>query len=141
VASVLAACAFWLLRTTRLTRFSPTTLLGCLVSRDPRLPLTETAGVVLFMLLGCTLLPLAYSFAMRATGGAGWQSGSLVGLVHGVLAAGTLEWVGAASACVRDGHLPRPGRLGLAWGRATPAAVVAGHVVYGAVLGAVAGAA
>lgn len=140
-ASVLAACAFWVLRSARVTRFSPTLLLGCMVHRDPRLPLTETTGVVLFMLLGSTLVPLLYSVAMRAAGGAGWGSGAVVGLVHGALTAAALPWVAGASACVRSGHLPRPGRLALGWGRGTPAAVVAGHVVYGAILGAVVGAA
>jgi hypothetical protein len=140
-ASVLAACTFWLLRTTGLTRFSPTTLLGCMVHRDPRLPLTETTGVVLFMLVGTTLVPMLYAVAMRAAGGLGWGTGVVVGLVHGALTAGLLPWVAGSSACVRDGHLPRPGRLALGWGRGTPAAVVAGHVVYGAIVGAVAGAA
>ena len=140
-ASVLAACAFWLLRTARLTLFSPTTLLGCMVHGDPRLPLTETTGVVLFMIVGSTLVPMLYAVAMRAAGGFGWGTGSLVGLVHGLLTTGLLPWVAGSSACVRQGHLPRPGTLAMGWGRGTPAAVVAGHVVYGAILGAVAGAA
>ncbi|MDB4948770.1 MAG: hypothetical protein JWM27_1419 [Gemmatimonadetes bacterium] len=140
-ASVLSACAFWLFRALKVTEFSPTTQLGCLVSGDPRLPLTETVGVVLFMLLGCTLLPLLYAAAMRGLGGVGWGTGAAVGAVHGVLAAAGLPWAARYSACVRNGHLPLPGMLGVRWGAATPAVVVAGHVLYGAVLGAVMGAA
>jgi hypothetical protein len=140
-ASVLAACAFWLFRTLGLTEFSPTTQLGCMIYDDPRLPLTETVGVVLFMLLGCTLVPAAYALAMRSVGGAGWGTGALVGGLHGALVAVGLPWLARANRCVRNGGMRAPGRLGLGWGPATPAGIVVGHVVYGAVLGAVVAAA
>jgi hypothetical protein len=136
-ASVLAACAFWLFRALGLTEYSPTLLLGCLLYDDPRLPLTETVGVVLFMLLGCTLLPLVYALVLRAMGGAGWATGALAGGLHGALTAAGLPWTARASRCVKKGRMRAPGRLGLGWGRATPAGIVVGHVVYGAVLGAV----
>ena len=140
-ASVLAACVFWLFRSFEWTRFSPTTLLGCIFNDNPSIPLTETVGLLLFMALGSTLVPAAYSGVMDTFGGAGWGSGIAVGALHGALVVAVLPWVGKASRCVRAGRLPAPGMMGLAWGRATPVGVVAGHVVYAGSLGAILGAA
>lgn len=135
VASILAACAFWLFRSFGWTRFSPGTQLGCLFYREPGVPLTETVGFLLFLLLGVTLVPAAYAVAMRPAGGAGWGSGLLVGLLHGLATVAVLPLLARFDACVREGRLPEPGRFGLGWGRATPAAVLTGHLVYGGILG------
>ena len=137
VASILAACAFWVFRTFGWTRFSPTSQLGCLFYDDPRLPMAETVGFVLFMALGTTVLAALYAWLLGALGGPGWGAGMLLGALHGALTAGALPWLARASRCVRQGRLPPPGRFGLAWGRATPAAVVVGHAAYGAILGGV----
>lgn len=137
VATVLSACVFWLFRTFEWTRFSPTTQLGCLFFREPNVPLTETAGFLLFLALGVSVVPLAYAWVLQAAGGAGWGSGTLAGLLHGAAAAAALPLLGRVSRCVKVGRLPPPGRLGLQWGRATPWAVLLGHGVYGAVVGAV----
>ena len=137
VASVLAACVFWLFRTFNLTLFSPTTQLGCLVHDEPRVPVTETVGLALYMALGMTVVPAVYGVLIRALGGAGWDAGVVVGAVHGALTVAALPMLGKASRCVRKGRLPQPGRLGLGWGSSTPAAVTLGHMVYGGVLGAV----
>lgn len=137
VASVLAACVFWAFRALGWTRFSATGQLGCLIYDDPRLPMTETVGFGLFLLLNATVVAALYAWVLRAVGGPGWVSGLGVGTVHGLLVAGALPWLARASKCVRMGRLPPPGRLGLAWGRATPVAVWLGHAAYGGVLGAV----
>jgi asparagine N-glycosylation enzyme membrane subunit Stt3 len=52
VASVLAACVFWLFRNLNLTQYSPTSVLGCIFHDEPRVPVTETVGLALYMLLG-----------------------------------------------------------------------------------------
>lgn len=140
-ATVLSACVFWLFRSMRWTQWSPTLQLGALFYDDPRLPLTETVGLALFMGLGTTLVAIVYSVVMAGLGGPGWGSGALLGLLHGAATAAAAPWLGRANRVVRAGRLPRPGRFGLAWGRATPAGIVAGHVVYGAVLGGILGAA
>lgn len=137
VASVLSACVFWLFRTFEWTRFSPTTQLGCIFYREPNVPLTETVGFLLFLGLGISILPALYSAVLSGTGGAGLGSGTVVGVVHGAAVAAALPLLGRVSRCVREGRLPPPGRFGLAWGKATPWAVVAGHAVYGAVVGGV----
>ena len=137
VASILAACAFWVFRTFGWTLFSPTSQLGCLIFDDPRLPMTETVGVGLFLALGTTVVALAHAWLLALFGGPGWGTGILAGLLHGAATTAALPWLARLSRCVRQGRLPQPGRFGLDWGRATPAAVVAGHVVYGGILGAV----
>jgi hypothetical protein len=137
VATVLSACVFWLFRSFDLTVFSPTTQLGCLFFREPNVPLTETVGFLLFLAMGATLVPALYALVLGAAGGAGWGSGLAAGLVHGAAAVAALPLLERFSGCVQSGRMPPPGRFGLAWGRATPWAVVAGHGAYGAVLGGV----
>jgi hypothetical protein len=137
VATILSACVFWVFRTFEWTRFSPTTQLGCLFFREPNVPATETVGFLLFLALGVTLLPALFYGLMRAMGGEGWGTGAAAGVLVGAAAVAALPLLERVSACVREGRLPPPGRFGLSWGRATPWAVVAGHVAYGAVLGGV----
>jgi hypothetical protein len=137
IASVLAACVFWLFRALDLTRFSPTSQLGCLLFDDPRLPITETVGVLIFLVLGTTVTAALFAGIMRMLGGPGWISGAGAGVLVGLAVAGALPWLARVNRCVRMGRLPPPGRMGLAWGRATPVALVVGSAAYGGVLGAV----
>lgn len=137
VAAVAAAVAMWPFRALGGTRFSPALELGCLLLDDPRRPATETVGFGVFLALGVLLLPPLYAGAMAAAGGAGGGTGALAGALHGAAAAALLPRVARASRCVRLGRVPPPGPLGLAWGRATPAALVTGHAAYGATLGAI----
>jgi hypothetical protein len=55
----------------------------------------------------------------------------------GGAAAAALPLLERVSQCVKVGRLPPPGRFGMEWGRATPWAVLAGYVAYGAVMGGV----
>jgi hypothetical protein len=137
VAGVLAACVLWLFRALGLTRLSATGQLGCLFYDDPRLPMTETLGFVLFLAFHATLLAAVLAALLRALGGPGWGTGIGVGGVLGFLAAAALPLLGRASRCVRMGRLPAPGHLGLEWGRVTPVALIVGYAVYGGVLGAI----
>lgn len=139
-ASVLAASAFWLFRTLGWTQVGMMSFLGCFVGEDPRVPLTETLGFVLFLGLGTTILAVVYTWAMQGLGGAGWGTGSLVGMLHGAALVAALPWMARVNRGVRAGRIPQPGRAGLQWGKAAPAGVVMGHVVYGAVLGGILGA-
>ncbi len=136
VATTLATACFWLFRAFGLTEFSPSGQLGCLFLGNPKLPLTESLGLVLLFVLGSTLVAWLYAAVLGRTGGVSLGGGALLGLVHGGIAVAALPVLGTISACVRSGFLPPPGRFGLAWGRGTPAGVVVGHVVYGATLGA-----
>ncbi|HEX8392014.1 MAG TPA: hypothetical protein VF665_06635 [Longimicrobium sp.] len=137
VATVLSACVFWLFRSFEWTRFSPTTQLGCLFYRDPNVPVTETVGFLLFFALNVVVVAAVYAGLMRALGGPGWGTGTLLGLVNGGLVVAALPLLERVSKAVKEGRMPPPGRFGLAWGKATPWAILAGHGVYGAVLGGV----
>jgi hypothetical protein len=134
---MLAAFIFWLFRALGLTQLSATGQLGCLFLDDPRLPMTETLGFGLFLVLHATLLAAVYGGLLRAAGGAGWGSGAALGAVHGAAVAAGLPWLARASRCVRMGRIRAPGHLGLQWGRATPVALLAAYAVYGGVFGAV----
>lgn len=137
VASIVAAAFFWLLRSLGWSRFSPSVQLGCLFFRNPRSPMTETVGFLLFLLLGSTLIPAAYALLLAGLGRVSWPAGAGLGAVHGFIVAASLPLLGTVSACVRAGMEPRPGRFGIAWGWPTPLGVVTGHLVYGSVIGAV----
>ena len=137
VASVLAVSVMWVFRTLGLTRLSATGQLGCLVYDDPRLPMTETLGLGIFVLLHATLLAALFAAVLRGVGGPGWGTGMGVGAVFGFLVAAALPWLARVNRCIRMGRIPPPGHLGLDWGRATPVALVAGYAVYGSVFGAV----
>lgn len=137
VATILSACVFWLFRSFEWTRFSPTTQLGCLFYRDPNVPVTETVGFLLFFALNVLVVAAVYAWLMRALGGPGWGLGTLLGLLNGAAVVGALPLLNKVSKAVKEGRMPPPGRYGLAWGRATPWAILAGHGVYGAVLGGV----
>lgn len=137
VATLIASAFFWLLRSFGWTRFSPSVQVGCIFLRNPSSPVTETLGFVILLLLGSTLVPAAYAKLFQLWTGPSWSTGALVGVVHGILAAALIPALGMISACVRSGATPAPGRLGLAWGRATPAGVVVGHLVYGGIAGAI----
>lgn len=137
VASVVAAAFFWLLRSLGWSRFSPSIQLGCLFFRNPRSPMTETVGFLIFLLLGSSLIPAAYAYLMAVVDGASWSAGAGIGAIHGFAVAASLPLLGTVSACVRAGTEPRPGRFGIEWGWPTPIGVVTGHLVYGSVIGAV----
>lgn len=136
-ATVLTACWYWLGRTLGWTSYSPLLQLGCIVLRQVRGAISETVGTVLFLVLGSTLVAALYAALLTRTGEVSWASGAVLGVIHGVLFTAALPAVATIDACVRDGRLPPPQRWGIGWGWPTPAVVVVGHAVYGAVLGAV----
>ena len=136
-ASASAGGFFWLARAIRLSRYSPGELLGGVFFADPRHPGAETAGFLLMVLLGSTLLPVVYAVVLRALGAVTWWSGLILGGVHGLLAAAALPLIGMISASVRAGRIPGPGPFGSDWGAATPVVLVIGHILYGALFGAI----
>lgn len=137
VATTLALACAWLFRTFEWMEMSPAAQVGCLFFDNPRLPVAEGVGLLVLFLLGTILFPAVYHPLLEGVGALAWWSGALFGLLHGVLVAAAFPLAGRVSVCVRSGRIPPPGRLGLRWGRGTPAGVLVGHAVYGGVLGAV----
>jgi hypothetical protein len=137
VASLMAIAFFWAGRSLSLTTFSPTVQVGCFFNADPKQPLTDTLGFLVLLAVGSTVGPALYQTLLRSWDGAPWVAGAVIGGVIGLAIAAALPYLGTISACVRTGRLPKPGRFGLALGRATPAVVVGGNVVYGAIVAAI----
>jgi hypothetical protein len=118
----------------RLTRFDFVRFWGRLVSGE-RSSLAYTYGVIVLLVLGA-LIGLLYRLAFQQIDSAtyvGW--GALLGLAHGVLMLLVLPLLGLADRSVRDGTLQRPGLAVMAYGRLTPIAILAVHVVYGVWVG------
>ncbi|MDQ3388475.1 MAG: hypothetical protein M3483_03110 [Gemmatimonadota bacterium] len=136
VATTLGVACAWIFRAFGWTEVSPAAQVGSLFFRNPRLPITEGAGLLTLFVFGCSVIPAIYYLIMQAAGGFSAPGGALVGLLHGMGAVGALPFSGRFNASVRAGRLPPPGQLGLAWGWGTPVAILVGHIVYGAVLGA-----
>jgi hypothetical protein len=136
IATTLAAAFFGVVRSLGWTRLSPSILLGCLLYENPDSPIADTVGFLLLLLLGSTLVPMLYGLVFAAWIGPSWWTGMTLGAVHGLATTAMLPVVGTISACVRRGALPPPRRFGVGWGRFTPAGLVAGHLIYGAVVGA-----
>jgi hypothetical protein len=139
VGTTVATAFYWLASSLRLTRFSPTVLLGCLITRDPRRPITDTVGLVLMFAAGSTLLPALVWAFLSGWAGPPWIGGVIVGGVLGLLVAGALPLYGRISTCVKTRMIPPPGPFGIGWGRPTPGIIFAGNVLYGAVVAAILG--
>jgi hypothetical protein len=137
VAVIFSLALFYIFRAFDLTQFSPTIQLGGIFFRDPRHPAAETSGFVLLLVIGSTLVAAGYSLILEMLGGPTWAAGLAIGIVHGLLAAGSLPLFGTISASIRAGVVPAPGRFGIAWGWLTPIALAAGHGLYGGVFGAI----
>lgn len=136
-AVLLATSLISLLRSFGWTRFDPAVQLGCLLLRHPGDPKTDTVGLLLILLLGVVAFPVLYGWLFGLWSGASAEKGAVLGLVHGAVAVLLLPAVGMISACVRAGRLEAPRRYGLAYGLPTPWILLAAHLVYGAILGAV----
>jgi hypothetical protein len=137
VATTLASALFWVGRSVGLTTFSPTIQLGCLLTRDPRRPVTDTVGFVLLFLAGSTIAPALFKVLLAGWSGPAWIGGLVVGGFIGVAGAAALPLFGMISACVKTGMIPPPGPFGIGWGRPTPGVIFAGLMLYGAVVAAI----
>jgi len=116
-------------------RYRPTALVGTAILPTPHHPTTETLGVVIIFGLGIGALPPLYYLLMGGDPSLG--AGLLLGMVHGILVLAALPLYGRVSPAVREGTLDDPGLFGIGWGAKAITAVMAGHLVYGGVLGGV----
>jgi hypothetical protein len=137
VATTLATSFFWVTRSVKWTEFSPAIQIGCLFLDEPRKPTTEAAGFAVLFVLGSTMIPALYLYLLRY-----WEMPVLYGAIllaaaQGIATVAALPLLGTVSACVRRGHMRKPGVAGINWGWPTPAVILAGYVVYGGILGAV----
>jgi uncharacterized membrane protein YagU involved in acid resistance len=123
------------------TRMNLPFMLGTIFT--PHRDRAKVVGALVHLLNGW-IFALFYALALSAWGGATWWRGALLGLGH---AAAVLTLVmpllpGVHPRMASEQHGPEAGRLleppgflALHYGWQTPLWVVAGHVLYGAVLG------
>ncbi len=126
-----------------LTRLSLPYVLGTMVtkSRDR----AKLYGFGLHLIFGWAAA-LIYVAAFHQLGRAGWWRGALGGLLHAAVVLfvllPALPGLHPRMASERHGpeaekQLEPPGKIGLHYGLSTPAAIVLGHAIYGAILGAI----
>jgi hypothetical protein len=137
VASTFATAFFWLARSFKWTRFSPSIELGCFITGDPRRPITETIGFAILFLIGLLAVPALFGAFLGWWSGPPWIGGLVLGGFIGLAGAAALPMLGTISACVRAGLTPPPGPFGIGWGKPTPGIIVAGMMIYGAIVAAV----
>ena len=131
----------------RLTRIDLPLLLGTAVSTDR--VRAEALGYALHFLFGFAFAAVYYAI-FAALGEASWWLGALFGAVHAGFAGTALVGIllplvhprmGTALSDARSAPLlERPGFLLLNYGTRTPVVMMVMHVVYGALVGAFAGA-
>lgn len=150
----LAHCAFWglfatIVLTTLLagsqglgyTRMNVPFLLGTMVT--PSRDRAKLYGVLIHLVNG-VIFAWAYLAGFQLWQGATWWKGAIFGTVHGafLLSFGVtlMPAIHPRMASASQGptvvrQLEPPGFLGLHYGRPTPIAVMAAHVIFGIILG------
>lgn len=109
-------------------------------------------GVVIhYLMMGTVLFGLGYAALFTALDDASVTTGAVIGVVHGLAlgliglpmlpsihrrVSSTPAAAGAEATTVDSGQVSfsAPGLFGSNWGRMTPVGIVAGHLVYGAVV-------
>lgn len=109
---------------------------GCLVTgrADGRVALV--AGICLHLMNGA-VLALGYAVIFRAIGASTWWAGAIIGFVHWIAAGLAFPLMDRANGCVADGRLRGFGVMGRNYGVMMILGLLLGHVVYGAIVGAI----
>ena len=97
-------------------------------------------GMMIHLMMGAVLFPAIYRFALQPGSGSGTGKGVLFGLF--LWAAANLmvmPMIGAIHPMVRSGMMPAPGFLMLNLGVMAPVGSLIGHLLYGVLLGRLAG--
>ena len=97
-------------------------------------------GMMIHLMMGTVLFPAIYGFALQPGSGSGTGRGVLLGLI--LWAAANLmvmPMMDAIHPMVKSGMMPAPGFLMLNLGVMAPVGSLIGHLVYGALLGKLAG--
>jgi uncharacterized membrane protein YagU involved in acid resistance len=97
-------------------------------------------GMMIHLMMGIVLFPPIYRFVLQPSIGSGTGRGVLFGLL--LWAAANLmvmPMMGAIHPMVKSGMMPAPGILMLHLGVMAPVGSLLGHLVYGALLGKLAG--
>ena len=97
-------------------------------------------GIMVHLMMGAILFPTIYRFVLQPASGTGTGKGVLFGLL--LWAAANLmamPMMGAIHPMVKSGMMPAPGFLMLNLGMMAPMGSLIGHLLYGVLLGKLAG--
>lgn len=109
---------------------------GCIITGRPDGTKPLLAGFASHLVMG-GLLALGYAVVFRVLGEATWLMGTAIGAVHFVAAGAAFPLMDRANPCVRDGRIRGFGPFGRNYGLMMIAGLFVGHVIYGAVVGAI----
>ena len=113
-----------------LTRYQGCILVGRSEGTGP-----FVAGLAMHLAMGA-LLAIGYAVLFAVLwGSATWWGGALIGAVHGPVAGAGFPVLDRLNPCVRDGRLRGFGLFGIGYGPIMTLGLLAGHLVFGAVVG------
>lgn len=108
---------------------------GCIVTGRSEGMVPLLAGAGMHLATG-SVLALGYALAFGLVWGeATVLSGALLGAAHGLAAGAGFPMLDALNPCVRDGRIRGFGLFGRGYGIMMVLGLLAGHIVYGAVIG------
>ena len=97
-------------------------------------------GMMIHLVMGIVLFPVIYRLALQRGDRSGTAAGALFGLVLWAIANFmVMPMIGVIHPAVKGGMMPAPGFLMLHLGVMAPVGSLIGHLVYGALLGKLAG--
>lgn len=108
---------------------------GCIVMGRSEGTAPLLAGAAMHLLIG-SVLALGYALVFSfAWGEATWLTGGLLRAVHGAAAGVGFPMLDAVNPCVRNGRMRGFGFFGRGYGIMMILGLLAGHVLYGALVG------
>jgi hypothetical protein len=108
---------------------------GCILLRRSEGAAPFLAGLGMHLAIGAVLaIGYAVLFALL-WGRATWWGGMLIGAVHGVVAGAGFPVLDSLNPCVRQGRMRGFGPFGRGYGVMMTLGLLAGHLVFGAVVG------
>lgn len=107
---------------------------GCILTGRADGPGPVLAGTAMHLTVGA-VLAIGYAVVFAVWGEASWPRGAAIGLVHWLVAGFGLPVMDAMNPCVRDGRTRGFGLFGKDQGVMMVLGFMAGHLVYGALVG------
>lgn len=113
-----------------MSRYQGCVVLGRMEGMAPLL-----TGLALHLSIGA-VMALGYAVLFEFIGAAGWWRGATIGAVHWIMAGLAFPLLDRMNRCVVDGRIRGFGIMGRNYGPMMVAGLMAGHVVFGAIVGA-----
>ena len=114
------------------------TLLGSMFLSSPTPAFL--VGMAIHLMMGTLLFPVIYHFTLQPVSGTGRSQGIVLGTILWAVAnLMVMPMMGAVHPLVKSGMMPAPGLLMLNLGILAPMGSLMGHLLYGVVLGKLAG--